>query len=810
VKSTYLLSDEERTKSTNALLTWLDIPNDPTIAQKLRDILNQSFPGCEPTYVSLKLNDVNANAELDDDRIPRFVVDILGVELLEGIHGKKLRGMMLDKIFQKNPNIIRRLHMKKINAEDWDDEEASNILNELKSKSWIPGGGWARHFVSTLGFPLKLAGISSEKLPEAKEEVQRRIDLKDLKPFQQNLSNQLLQTMLNRNGLENRAILQLPTGSGKTRTAAEAVIELWKQRTENTRWILWIAQTEELCEQAFQCYRQIWEEKGDEGTTLNMYRVWGGRSLPDPTEEGIIISGIDQLAEFILDEDDNDKDAYREDELSRLQNGLGIVLIDEAHHAYASSYNKVLRSLGMTRYPKDLEQPALIGLTATPFRTSEEETKSLLKKFGGKILWPNPKFEPNEGFDDSWRDWDFIKDLLRKQKILSKPIYHYLKTDSVFEMDQKETEDLRIKKLLGDKLMERIGNDKKRNIEVYREIKKWVDKGRTVLFFGANVNQAILMSKFLNENKIKSAVITSDTRYGTRQNYVKMFKDGQIQVLCNYQVLTTGFDAPKIDTIIIARPTGSRNLYEQMIGRGLRGPEFGGTEECDIVTVLDNILTHERKRIKLGHEEYEETEKEEIIPEEKEKIIEAQKMYQQEEYGRLPEPKIPVSDAIFTEEELYERFRVQTSGGIRFTKKHDTVLLIDADSSHYNDHVDEKRGVIIYVGTGEGDQTFDRGVGMFNTKIRDSQNSTLLYFHKPERNKIIFRFPVRYISHDFANEPDATGKIRRVIKFKLEIIRAKCPVCKKIASTETQVDELFGFREINGTERVQSWCKDCR
>jgi superfamily II DNA or RNA helicase len=54
-------------------------------------------------------------------------------------------------------------------------------------------------------------------------------------------------------------------------------------------------------------------------------------------------------------------------------------------------------------------------------------------------------------------------------------------------------------------------------------------------------------------------------------------------------VLTTGFDAPLVRAVVIGRPTASPILYEQMIGRGMRGPSFGGTEECLVIDVEDNI-----------------------------------------------------------------------------------------------------------------------------------------------------------------------------------------------------------------------------
>ena len=67
-------------------------------------------------------------------------------------------------------------------------------------------------------------------------------------------------------------------------------------------------------------------------------------------------------------------------------------------------------------------------------------------------------------------------------------------------------------------------------------------------------------------------------------------------MLTNYGVLTTGFDAPKVEAIYITRPCFSKNVYLQMIGRGLRGPANGGTEKCLIVDIKDNFekmnITH--------------------------------------------------------------------------------------------------------------------------------------------------------------------------------------------------------------------------
>ena len=112
------------------------------------------------------------------------------------------------------------------------------------------------------------------------------------------------------------------------------------------------------------------------------------------------------------------------------------------------------------------------------------------------------------------------------------------------------------------------------------------------------------MSKILQNADIASETIIGKTPYGARRTFIKRFKDKDIQVLCNYEVLATGFDSPEIDTLMIARPTSSKIVYEQMVGRGLRGTAFGGTEDCTIITVKDNIYRFGGDRIDLGYDKY--------------------------------------------------------------------------------------------------------------------------------------------------------------------------------------------------------------
>jgi superfamily II DNA or RNA helicase len=114
----------------------------------------------------------------------------------------------------------------------------------------------------------------------------------------------------------------------------------------------------------------------------------------------------------------------------------------------------------------------------------------------------------------------------------------------------------------------------------------------TVLLFAASVEHAEVLAAELSISGIPSAAISSRTPTGARRHFIEEFRRGRIRVLTNYAVLTEGFDAPAVRAVYVARPTYSPNLYQQMIGRGLRGPLNGGKAKCLIVNVRDNIAQY--------------------------------------------------------------------------------------------------------------------------------------------------------------------------------------------------------------------------
>ena len=144
---------------------------------------------------------------------------------------------------------------------------------------------------------------------------------------------------------------------------------------------------------------------------------------------------------------------------------------------------------------------------------------------------------------------------------------------------------------LPEAVLKKLGNDHQRTINIARRTLELArNEGKQTIVFCSSKTNALILAEYLKLNGCTAAAITGDLAISERQNKIEAFKKGEIKIITNYNVLTTGFDAPKIGAVVIARPTLSIVLYSQMIGRGLRGKLFGGTELTTIVNVQDNIL----------------------------------------------------------------------------------------------------------------------------------------------------------------------------------------------------------------------------
>ena len=392
-------------------------------------------------------------------------------------------------------------------------------------------------------------GKNPRQLYELQEEAIRKLDAMDKRgPF--------------------RTLLVLPTGGGKTLTAAYWLL---RNAVDQNKKILWLAHRHLLLEQAAEAFaRNAYTDTMVNRTVFN-YRIISGmhdKPVHIQKTDRILIASKDSMIRSL-------------DKLKNWLNGEEIYLvIDEAHHAVAKSYKKIIQYVA--DHTKSMK---LLGLTATPFRTSEDEQGALKQVFTDDIVYKTDL------------------DALIKKGILATPKFKKWNTNLQF------TEHLGVKALKSienlDMLPENIVNDiagsKERNRIIVDEYINNYEKYGPTIVFALNKNHAITLNALFNEKGkkygIKSEFIISEVQdmitgitisNADNERKIEAYRNGEIQVLINVNILTEGTDLPKTHTVFLTRPTVSTTLMTQMVGRALRGLKAGGTKEAYIVSFVDD------------------------------------------------------------------------------------------------------------------------------------------------------------------------------------------------------------------------------
>ena len=135
-------------------------------------------------------------------------------------------------------------------------------------------------------------------------------------------------------------------------------------------------------------------------------------------------------------------------------------------------------------------------------------------------------------------------------------------------------------------------------------------RGKSIIVFACSLEHSKLLNEICILLDINCASIDDKTSFNSRKKFIEDFKNKKINVIFNYGVLSTGFDAPNTNTVMIVRPTASPIMYSQMLGRGLRGPKVNGNEECWLIDLKDNLkgLPDERNCFTMYNEYYNSTE----------------------------------------------------------------------------------------------------------------------------------------------------------------------------------------------------------
>ncbi len=451
--------------------------------------------------------------------------------------------------------------------------EYRDSLGHLDPPRRWAGSPSAVAFVQSLGFGEEWAmAQNTRRAPFI--EVQGPLSLPPLHSYQQKIVARV-RDLIQSNGAhdERRGMISMPTGSGKTRVAVQSVVEAMREDGFEGD-ILWVADRDELCEQAVEAWQQVWSSEGVQGAQLQISRMWGGLWSGQPellptAQKHVIVATIQTLKSKI--------DSYKFN--------FKLLVFDEAHRSVAPTFTSVMQELRLTRWQRE-DEPLLIGLTATPYRGYDErETARLVNRYGQNRL--------DSGAFKSDDPEDVIREL-QNMRVLALADHDTVE-GGYFSLSDYEARQASETPWLPQSVENRIARDTDRTRRIVKAYREKVDPDAPTLIFATSVEHSQVLAALLTSTGVSARAVSAGTDRYTRRRIVEQFRAGEIKVLVNYGIFREGFDAPKTRAIIVARPVYSPNLYFQMIGRGLRGVKNGGNDRCLILNVEDNIENFERK-----------------------------------------------------------------------------------------------------------------------------------------------------------------------------------------------------------------------
>ena len=363
---------------------------------------------------------------------------------------------------------------------------------------------------------------------------------------------------------ENRVLLHMPTGSGKTRTAMQIIVRMLQEYPEKL--VIWLAYSEELCEQAAQEFEQAWVSQGDRD--IQVQRFWGDYNDSNGfISEGFMVAGLSKMHSLVKKADPR---------LPKLADNSCLVVIDEAHQAIAETYQLVLEMLA-----KNLDS-RILGLTATPGRTwNDPEKDALLADFFNRTK-----------VTLKITGYKSPIDYLIAEGYLADPEFEKLEISNGELFSPAELIELQKALEIPTHVLKKLGEDDIRNLKIITKLEDLVKSHKRILVFATTVEHSALLASVLQARGHSAFSVTGATSAFERQRVIAKYKSDSDEsiILCNFGVLTTGFDAPRTSCAFIARPTSSLVLYSQMVGRALRGPKSNGNKVAKIVTVVDTAL----------------------------------------------------------------------------------------------------------------------------------------------------------------------------------------------------------------------------
>ena len=319
-----------------------------------------------------------------------------------------------------------------------------------------------------------------------------------------------------RDNSETIALLYHATGTGKTTTAV-----LDAKRCGGR--VLFIAHTQELVDQATKRFRELWVN-----TTVGRYC----EAIKQPRAH-VVCASVQSMALHLEEFKDDDFD---------------YLIVDEAHHAAADTYQKVLAYF----------KPAFtLGLTATPERADDKSILEIFKNTAHKL------------------DIQTAVEIGELVPVRCIRIHTNIDLTKVrFNSVQYNIRDLESKIYVPE-----------RNKLIVDTWMQYVKDKRTVVFC-ASVKHAEQIAELFRAQGIHAAAVSGGMKKSERMEFQEKFVNREIQVLCACDLLNEGWDCPEIEVLFMARPTMSKVLYTQQLGRGMR--LYAGKESLMVFDFVDN------------------------------------------------------------------------------------------------------------------------------------------------------------------------------------------------------------------------------
>lgn len=332
-------------------------------------------------------------------------------------------------------------------------------------------------------------------------------------------------------------LIALPTGSGKTRTAMWLCLRVMQRYATTEDVMIWMAPQKELVDQAASAVQSAWWS-GQGPDSLDVRAVRRSRDL-DFGARPTCLCLTPAMAKAVMG-------AIRDRKIR-------VAVFDEAHHAAAEVFSQTWSAVRKVGKPR-----LVIGLSATPFRRKPDENPVLREAFDGTI------------YSSATLGDQPVRSLIDRG-VLSEPHFRLIPNIPKYSRYRGPEDSRTLKELIvdPDRWQAIIGC-------IARE-----ERGQTVVY-ALNREHGRAITHHLRIDGVRAEYFDGETPINMRIGILERFRNGDTRVLVNVALLIEGVDCPAAEAAVLTYPVRHAARLQQMVGRVLRGPAIGGTENCRV------------------------------------------------------------------------------------------------------------------------------------------------------------------------------------------------------------------------------------